>query len=281
MTDYIMILNKPKDITSFSYISKIRKELNIKKIGHAGTLDPMAEGLMLVMINDATKLSNNLMKQDKTYFVELELGYETNTYDLEGDITKKYLDIIDFNDDYIKNILDSFIGVNLQIPPMFSAIKKDGKKLYELARKGIEIELEGRKIEIYNIYDIEIDKLKIKFRCDVSSGTYIRSLVRDIGEKLGCYATMTKLIREKIGKFSLDMENVKIPVSDIFDYSKIEVEDSIYKDLKNGMTKIMKLNSSLNNKYLYVYNNSKFVGIVEILKNIGYNYYIKRNRYFK
>lgn len=281
MEDYILILNKPKDITSFSYIQKIRKQYNIKKIGHSGTLDPLAEGLIIVMANNATKFSDLLMKKNKTYYVELILGYQTDTYDLEGKIVKEYVGEINIDEENIINTIMSFKGKFKQIPPMYSAIKKDGQKLYDLARKGIEIELEGRDIEIYNIYDINIDNTKVSFRCDVSSGTYIRSLVRDIGIKLGYYATMSLLLRERIDKYSLSDENKKIYVNDIFDFNKIVVSDSVAKDLKNGMTKIIELKTNfINDKYLYVYNNDIFIGVVEILKKIGYNYYIKRYKYF-
>ncbi len=282
MDDFILILNKPKNITSFSYIQKIRREMNIKKIGHAGTLDPMAEGLMIVMANDATKFSNYLMKHSKTYYVEMELGYETNTFDLEGVVTNKIDSKIDIKLNDIENVIKKYIGKFKQIPPMFSAIKKNGVKLYDLARKGIEIELEGREIEITNIYDISFSSNIISFRTDVSSGTYIRSLVRDIGRDLNTYSTMTKLVREKINNFSFDDVNKKISVDKIFDYKKIEVDETLYNQLYNGMTKIIELkNIDENDKYLKIYFNDIFVGIVEIKQKIGYTYYIKRSKYFK
>ncbi|WP_073508277.1 tRNA pseudouridine(55) synthase TruB [Streptobacillus notomytis] len=282
MDDFILILNKPKNITSFSYIQKIRREMNIKKIGHAGTLDPMAEGLMIVMANDATKFSNYLMKHSKTYYVEMELGYETNTFDLEGEVTNKIDSKIDIKLNDIENVIKKYIGKFKQIPPMFSAIKKNGVKLYDLARKGIEIELEGREIEITNIYDISFSSNIISFRTDVSSGTYIRSLVRDIGRDLNTYSTMTKLVREKINNFSFDDVNKKISVDKIFDYKKIEVDETLYNQLYNGMTKIIELkNIDENDKYLKIYFNDIFVGIVEIKQKMGYTYYIKRSKYFK
>ncbi|ACZ01207.1 tRNA pseudouridine(55) synthase TruB [Streptobacillus moniliformis] len=282
MNDFILILNKPKDITSFSYIQKVRKEMNIKKIGHAGTLDPMAEGLMIVMANDATKFSDYLMKHSKTYYVEMELGYETNTLDLEGEVTNKINHEINICLDDVKDIVKKYICKFKQIPPMFSAIKKNGVKLYDLARKGIELELEGREVEITNIYDIAFSDNIISFRADVSSGTYIRALVRDIGRDLNTYGTMTKLIREKINNFSLNDVNKKISIEDIFDYKKLEVDNNLYKQLYNGMTKIIELkNISDNDKYLKIYFNNVFVGIVEINKKMGYTYYIKRSKYFK
>lgn len=282
MEDYILVLNKPKDITSFSYIQKVRKELDIKKIGHAGTLDPMAEGLMIVMANNATKFSDYLMKHSKTYYVEMELGYETNTFDLEGEITNKSDSEFKLSLNQINNTINKYIGKFYQIPPMFSAIKKNGVKLYDLARKGIELELDGREVEIYNIYDIEYKENILSFRADVSSGTYIRSLVRDIGRDLDTYATMTKLVRERIDKYTLNDVNTKIPVEKLFNYKRLNVDEKMYLELLNGMTKIIELKViDENDKYLKIYYNNIFAGLVEIKQKIRYTYYIKRSKYFK
>ena len=281
MEEYILILNKPKNISSFSYIQKIRREENIKKIGHAGTLDPLAQGLMIVMANNATKFSDYLMKHDKTYLVEMELGYETDTLDLEGEKIKEYKGEIKITLNMINKVIEKFKGKIKQIPPMYSAIKKDGVKLYQLARNGQEIELEARNVEIYDIYDVESNK--ISFRCDVSSGTYIRSLVRDIGRELGYFATMTDLYREKVGKFTKEDVNKKISLEEILEYPKIEVNEKLYLELKNGMTKILELKNEKYTKtdFFKVYFNNNFIGLVEIKKKMGYNYYIKRHKYFK
>ena len=283
MEEYILILNKPKNISSFSYIQKIRREENIKKIGHAGTLDPLAQGLMIVMANDATKFSDYLMKHDKTYLVEMELGYETDTLDLEGEKIKEYKGEIKITLNMINKVIEKFKGKIKQIPPMYSAIKKDGVKLYQLARNGQEIELEARNVEIYDIYDLYLNTNKISFRCDVSSGTYIRSLVRDIGRELGYFATMTDLYREKVGKFTKEDVNKKISLEEILEYPKIEVNEKLYLELKNGMTKILELKNEKYTKtdFFKVYFNNNFIGLVEIKKKMGYNYYIKRHKYFK
>ncbi len=283
MEDYILILNKPKNISSFSYIQKIRKEENIKKIGHAGTLDPLAEGMMIVMANGATKFSDYLMKKDKTYLVEMELGYETDTLDLEGKKINEYKGEIEINIELLNEVLNKYKGKINQIPPMYSAIKKDGIKLYQLARSGEKIELEARDVEIYNIYDVEFNNKKIRFRCDVSSGTYIRSLVRDIGRELGYYATMTELFREKVGKFCKKDFNKKITIEEILDYPKLDINEKLYLELKNGMTKILDIKDKKYDSFSFikVYCNDKFVGLVEIKNKIGYNYYIKRHKYFK
>lgn len=283
MEDYILILNKPKNISSFSYIQKIRKEENIKKIGHAGTLDPLAEGMMIVMANGATKFSDYLMKKDKTYLVEMELGYETDTLDLEGKKINEYKGEIEINIELLNEVLNKYKGKIKQIPPMYSAIKKDGIKLYQLARSGEKIELEARDVEIYNIYDVEFNNKKIRFRCDVSSGTYIRSLVRDIGRELGYFATMTELFREKVGKFCKKDFNKKITIEEILDYPKLDINEKLYLELKNGMTKILDIKDKKYDSFSFikVYYNDKFVGLVEIKNKIGYTYYIKRHKYFK
>lgn len=283
MEDYILILNKPKNISSFSYIQKIRKEENIKKIGHAGTLDPLAEGMMIVMANGATKFSDYLMKKDKTYLVEMELGYETDTLDLEGKKINEYKGEIEINIELLNEVLNKYKGKIKQIPPMYSAIKKDGIKLYQLARSGEKIELEARNVEIYDIYDVEFNNKKIRFRCDVSSGTYIRSLVRDIGRELGYFATMTELFREKVGKFCKKDFNKKITIEEILDYPKLDINEKLYLELKNGMTKILDIKDKKYDSFSFikVYCNDKFVGLVEIKNKIGYTYYIKRHKYFK
>ena len=209
--DGIILLNKSKGISSFKAIDELKRKIKAKKAGHAGTLDPMAEGLMVVMINDATKFSGDLMKKDKEYYVEMELGYKTDTYDSEGKVIEEYKSEIELSDSQIIRTIHSFKGRIKQVPPMYSAIKVEGQKLYDLARKGIEIERMPRDVEIMNIYKIKIhrpkensSRIKISFYAHVSSGTYIRSLVHDIGEKLKVFATMTKLVRTKIGRLSIE-----------------------------------------------------------------------------
>ena len=209
--DGIILLNKSKGISSFKAIDELKRKIKAKKAGHAGTLDPMAEGLMVVMINDATKFSGDLMKKDKEYYVEMELGYKTDTYDSEGKVIEEYKSEIELSDSQIIRTIHSFKGRIKQVPPMYYAIKVEGQKLYDLARKGIEIERMPRDVEIMNIYKIKIhrpkensSRIKISFYAHVSSGTYIRSLVHDIGEKLKVFATMTKLVRTKIGRLSIE-----------------------------------------------------------------------------
>lgn len=299
--DGIILLNKVKGISSFKAINQIKWNIGASKIGHAGTLDPMAEGLMVVMVNSATKFSDDLMKKDKEYYVEMELGYETDTYDTEGKKTKIYDGIIEYDEQNVRDVINSFIGIQDQIPPMYSALKVNGKKMYEMAREGIEIERKPRRVEIYSIRDITIKGQMITFYVEVSSGTYIRSLVRDIGEKLSFWATMTKLIRTKIDKFSLEntflfeeiekldnKEELIIDIESLFDYEQITLSKNELLKLSNGMTTILELSKygisnagDLTNKKLKVYSsNNEFVGIANILKFDESNMYIKRDKYF-
>ena len=299
--DGIILLNKVKGISSFKAINQIKWNIGASKIGHAGTLDPMAEGLMVVMVNSATKFSDDLMKKDKEYYVEMELGYETDTYDTEGKKTKIYDGIIEYDEQNVRDVINSFIGIQDQIPPMYSALKVNGKKMYEMAREGIEIERKPRRVEIYSIRDITIKGQMITFYVEVSSGTYIRSLVRDIGEKLSFWATMTKLIRTRIDKHSLETaflfeeiektenkEELVIDIESLFDYEQITLLKNELLKLSNGMTTILELSKygisnvgDLTNKKLKVYSsNNKFVGIANILKCDESNMYIKRDKYF-
>ena len=299
--DGIILLNKVKGISSFKAINQIKWNIGASKIGHAGTLDPMAEGLMVVMVNSATKFSDDLMKKDKEYYVEMELGYETDTYDAEGKKTKIYDGIIEYDEQNVRDVINSFIGIQDQIPPMYSALKVNGKKMYEMAREGIEIERKPRRVEIYSIRDITIKGQMITFYVEVSSGTYIRSLVRDIGEELSFWATMTKLIRTRIDKHSLETaflfeeiektenkEELVIDIESLFDYEQITLLKNELLKLSNGMTTILELSKygisnvgDLTNKKLKVYSsNNKFVGIANILKCDESNMYIKRDKYF-
>lgn len=299
--DGIILLNKVKGISSFKAINQIKWNIGASKIGHAGTLDPMAEGLMVVMVNSATKFSDDLMKKDKEYYVEMELGYETDTYDAEGKKTKIYDGIIEYDEQNVRDVINSFVGIQDQIPPMYSALKVNGKKMYEMAREGIEIERKPRRVEIYSIRDITIKGEMITFYVEVSSGTYIRSLVRDIGEKLSFWATMTKLIRTKIDKYSLEnaflfeeiekldnKEELIIDIESLFDYEHIILSKNELLKLSNGMTTILESSKhrisnmeDLTNKKLKVYSsNNEFVGIANILKFDESNMYIKRDKYF-
>lgn len=199
----IILIDKPKGITSYQVVEILKKITNIKKIGHSGTLDPLAQGLMILAISrQATKKISLFLKSDKEYIATLKLGFVSNTFDKEGEINKKETKKIP-SEKEIKTLLLSFLGEIEQTPPIFSAKKVNGKRAYFLARQGRQVKLKPQKVKIKKIrlLKYKFPLLRIKVKC--SSGTYIRSLVSDIGEKLGCGAYLEELIRTKIGQFSL------------------------------------------------------------------------------
>lgn len=201
----ILIINKPQGFTSQDVVSKVKKTLNIKKAGHTGTLDPMATGVLPVLIGNYTKLSKYLIEHDKTYIAKIKVGEKSDTGDREGNIIKvQDVDLNKLSEENVKKVLDSFLGKQKQIPPMYSAIKVDGKKLYEYAREGKKVEVEPRDIEIYNMKLLSINNLEIEFEVSCSKGTYIRSLCEDIAERLGTIGYMSSLNRVLVDKFSIE-----------------------------------------------------------------------------
>lgn len=199
-----LIINKQSGPSSFGVISQLRKITGIKKIGHAGTLDPFADGVLLCAIGrEATKRIKEFVGLDKEYIAEIFLGAETDTYDRTGSVNYQS-PIVNLQLSKIEAVIKKFIGLQKQVPPMYSAVKIQGKKMYELARKGIEVEQRGfSEIEIYDIeiLDYKFPGLKIKVKC--SSGTYIRSLAYDIGKELGCGAHLKELKRTAVGEFKV------------------------------------------------------------------------------
>lgn len=270
MQDGILIINKPQGITSFDVVAKCRKILQTKKVGHTGTLDPLATGVLVVCIGKATKLVEVLTCDDKIYEVEMKFGIKTDTGDITGNIIKEGKTNISTSE--IENVLKTFVGKQKQIPPMYSAIKKDGVKLYELARKGIEIEREARDIEIFDISDVNYDGEILKYKAHVSKGTYIRVLCEDIAEKLGTCGTMTNLKRIKSGRFNIEeaceIEEISydklMSMEKLFD-NKLIIEKDIDK-LLNGMKLRYELPDGIYNLYTNVY-----IGIGKIENN-----YLKR-----
>ncbi len=212
--DGIILVNKEKEYTSHDIVAILRKKLNISKVGHTGTLDPNATGILPILIGKGTKFSKYLINHDKIYEVELELGKKTDTADIEGKILEERHVDSDYISKNIKKVLDMFIGEQEQIPPMYSAIKVNGRKLYEYARSGQKIEIKPRKIEIYNIELIEQNKNIIKFIVSCSKGTYIRSLCEDIAEKLNNVGYMKNLKRLQVGNFNVK-DSIKINDIDI------------------------------------------------------------------
>ena len=194
---------KEPDFTSMDVVAVLRGILKQKKIGHTGTLDPQAEGVLMVCLGNATKLCTFLEDKDKEYVCRMLLGTTTDTEDTTGNIVSND-SVEDLSNEDVESAIKSFIGDIKQVPPMYSALKKDGKKLYELARQGIEIEREAREIKIYDIEIMEIAMPYVTFLVKCSKGTYVRSLCRDIGEKLGVGACMDHLTRTAVSFFTID-----------------------------------------------------------------------------
>ena len=243
----VLNIFKNKGMPSFDVVSRVRKIAKEKKVGHTGTLDPEAEGVLPVCLGKGTKIIDYIMNSEKGYSVKFKLGIKTTTYDLEGEILEER-DTSFLKEEEVKNVINSFKGEYLQVPPMFSALKKNGVRLYELARKGIEVEREGRNITIYNIENINIDLPYVSMDVTCSKGTYIRSLCYDIGEKLNVFATMTDLKRFKTSFFceedsininDLKEENIKEKLISIEDalknYPKIYIEKGYTKLIVNGV----------------------------------------------
>ncbi|WP_047267061.1 tRNA pseudouridine(55) synthase TruB [Marinitoga sp. 1197] len=215
MNDGFLLVDKPAGITSHDVVDIIRKRFSTKKVGHSGTLDPFATGLLILGINKGTKLLEYLQHQNKKYYVKAKLGIITDTYDITGEIKEKY-NPEKIHIEKLKEIILSFKGKYMQVPPMYSARKYNGKKLYELAREGKIIKMPPKEVEIYSIENIKISENgTFEFECEVSSGTYIRSLIMDIGYKSGIGAVTMELRRLKIGKFKIE-DSVKLDdISDI------------------------------------------------------------------
>ena len=199
----VLLINKPLEWTSFDAVRKIRNLIRIKKVGHAGTLDPLATGLLIICTGKFTKKINEYMAQEKEYTGAFTLGATTPTYDLESK-PENIKPTENLTEEMIKGATNHFIGEILQVPPAHSAIKVDGKRVYELARKGKEVKLEPRRITIKVFEIIKIEMPVVHFRVVCSTGTYIRSLANDFGEKLGCGAYLSSLCRTRIGEFSLN-----------------------------------------------------------------------------
>jgi tRNA pseudouridine55 synthase len=201
-TSGILLVDKPAGITSFKIVSYIRHKLKVKKAGHSGTLDPLATGLLIVLVGKATKQQSAFMKKDKVYKASARLGVTTDTGDSDGAIiSEREVNVTLLQ---IKQAAQKFIGVIEQIPPMYSAIKQNGKRLYELARAGITVERQPRRVTINRLDILSFDGKTFEMRAGCSSGTYIRTLAQDLGNELGTGATITALRRESIDVFSVD-----------------------------------------------------------------------------
>lgn len=201
MKSGIINVYKEKGFTSFDVVAKLRGILKTKKIGHTGTLDPDAEGVLPVCIGRATKVCDILTDKDKVYEAVMLLGVETDTQDTSGEVLKELP--VEVSEEAVKEAILSFVGEYAQVPPMYSALKVNGKKLYELAREGKTVERKARNVQIFSIQILEMDLPRVRMSVHCSKGTYIRTLCHDVGQKLGCGGCMDKLLRTKVGVFEL------------------------------------------------------------------------------
>ena len=274
----ILVVNKPKDFTSRDVVNKLTHIFHTKKIGHTGTLDPIATGVLACCIDEDTKLVEILTSDQKEYIATMKLGIETDTLDITGNTinTKEF----NVNKELIINTLNSFLGESMQEVPLYSAIKINGKKLYEYAREGIEVELPKHKINIYEIELLEYNNDLIKFRVLVSKGTYIRSLIRDIARKLNTVGTMTDLIRTKQGDFRIEdsytLEEIEsgnyktITREEVLSYlESYDIDDKEYQSIKNGNL----LPNKYTNDIVSLKYNNKIVAL--------YQKYEKDNNFYK
>lgn len=264
----VIVVNKEKDMTSFDVVNEISHLFGIKKVGHTGTLDPMAEGILIICIGKATKIVELLTAKDKEYVAGVKLGIKTDSYDITGNIldTKEVKDI-----DNLEEVILSYKKTYLQEVPIYSAVKVDGKKLYEYARNNKEVELPKKEVTIKEIELLEKDKDTFIIKTLVSKGTYIRSLINDIGNSLNTYATMTSLNRTKQGKVTINdsykLNDIKsnnfkyYKIEEILEYPIIKVDEDLEFKIKNGVK--IKNTFEIENKVLFVNENNKLLGIYE------------------
>lgn len=255
MYNGIINIYKEKGFTSHDVVAKLRGITKQKKIGHTGTLDPDAEGVLPVCFGSATKLCDMITDKSKEYKAVLLLGQETDTQDTSGEVINSSDKWKNLSESEIKAAIMSFVGEYDQIPPMYSAIKVNGQKLYDLARKGEVIERKARRVKIDNIEIVDITLPKVTMIVGCSKGTYIRTLCNDIGEKLQCYGCMDSLLRTRVGKFyvndSLKLNDIEKLVSegefelrlispdDMFDYEKLHIKEEFSKLIYNGNKFVM------------------------------------------
>ncbi len=280
MINGVINVRKEAGMTSFGVVARLRKIVGQKKIGHTGTLDPDAEGVLPVCLGRATHLVEDLSHGTKTYEAVILLGKETDTQDAGGTVLRECP--VDVTEDEVKDAIISFLGKGIQVPPMYSALKVNGQKLVDLARKGIEVERKGREVEFSNIIINRIDLPRVDFTVTVSHGTYIRTLCHDIGQKLGCGACMEHLLRTRVEEFDLkdsftldeieekfnngDMSMV-IPIDHFYrEYPEISVPRELTKSVANGngvaIDQVENGHSINNGKKVRLYTDSHgFVGV--------------------
>ena len=282
--DGFIIVNKPKDMTSHTVCNKIRRVMNTKKVGHSGTLDPLATGVLVVGVGKATKLLNYLENQDKTYVAEALFGIQTDSYDILGNVLNENHEINPTNLE-IDNALLKLKESKTQIPPIYSAIKVNGRKLYDYAKMGKKVEIMPRNIDIYSLKRVSnIVDNKVKIEVSANKGFYVRSLINDLGIELNTYAAMSDLIRIKAGNYSIDMAQTleeieeygpKIyTIEETFSHLKrIDVNDYIAKLVKNGV--ILDERQFSLNEMFKIYHNNNLIAIYEPFDGKKYKLVLK------
>ena len=259
--DGIILVNKDSNMTSRDVVNELTYTFHTKKIGHTGTLDPLATGVLVICIGKALKVAEYITALEKEYIAEITMGINTDTLDITGNILEEKN--VNISEGEIDKVLSSFIGEYDMEVPIYSAVKVNGKRLYEYARNNIEVELPIHKVNVYSLERISnVENNKFMIKCSVSKGTYIRSLVRDICKRLDTIGVMSKLTRTKQGKFNIEdsytLDEIKngeyklIPVIDYIDLPKVEVDESLLKKIKNGA----KLENNFGyDKFCFVYDN--------------------------
>ena len=263
----VLLVNKPIDFTSRDVVNKLTKIFNTKRIGHTGTLDPIATGVLVICIGKSTKLCDILTSKYKEYIATIKLGIKTDTLDTMGTILEEQ-EIKNYTKEEITKVLNSFLGTSTQETPIYSAVKVNGKKLYEYAREGIPVELPKREIDIQSIELLDYKDNEITFKTTVSKGTYIRALINDICTKLNTIGTMSSLIRTKQGEFSIDncytleeVENNKYKLLTneevLSNLETIDIDDELLKPVNNGAV----INKIFNNDMACLRHNNKIIAI--------------------
>lgn len=283
----IIIINKPKSFTSFDVIAVLRRLLNQRKIGHMGTLDPMATGVLPILLGDSAKFQIYCTNHNKTYIADLKFGITTDTLDITGNVLSETKSNV--NREELQKVLKTFVGEIFQVPPMFSAIKIKGQKLCDLARKGVEIKREKRKITIYSIklIDFNEENQTAKIEVECSKGTYIRTLCDDIGQKLSVGAVLTELRRTKSNGFdiseSISLDDIKFICERNGEKNFIFPTDMLFKDMSSVNVSELQANRLYNGasldvsrvrfdrkvsdqEILKVYMNNIFVGLVKVIE---------------
>ena len=271
--DSIILINKEKGITSRDVVNKVSQKINIKRVGHAGTLDPIATGLMVIGIGKGTKILDLLTMDNKEYIATVKVGIQTDTLDITGNVIRKVNDY-ELTKEQLEKTLNSFLGTYEQTVPKYSAVKINGKRLYEYARYGKNIELPKREVTIKSIELLDFNYEEFKFKTLVSKGTYIRSLIDDIGNKIGIPMTMKELVRTKCGNFKLSDSTLVtddykyISLKDSLNFKVIEVTDEeMLKKIKNG------------NKIILNNENEDYITLIDSSNNTLAIY--KKNNFFE